>query len=63
MATHLHEQRAVRLMNPAPANKGYDNAPVMVGATAFLIAVALIACYLPARSASRISAVEALRLE
>ena len=52
----------------APARRGYpgmrfDSAPVIVAATAFLIAVALVASYLPARTASRISAVEALRLE
>jgi ABC-type antimicrobial peptide transport system permease subunit len=41
----------------------FDSAPVVAGATAFLIAIALIACYLPARNASRINPVEALRLE
>jgi ABC-type lipoprotein release transport system permease subunit len=41
----------------------FDNAPVMAAATVFLIAIALIACYVPARKASSISAMEALRLE
>jgi predicted permease len=52
-----------RLLGAAWPGMQFDNAPVMTGATAFLIAIALIACYLPARSASRISAMEALRLE
>ena len=50
-----------RLLGAAWPGMQFDNAPVMAGATAFLIAIALIACYLPARHASRISAVEALR--
>ena len=50
-----------RLLGSTFPGMRFDNAPVMAGATAFLIAVALIACYLPARKASRISAVEALR--
>ncbi len=37
--------------------------PVLVGATALLIIVALIACCIPARNASRISPLEALRSE
>lgn len=52
-----------RLLGAAWPGMQFDSASVMVGATAFLIAVALIACYLPARNASRISAAEALRLE
>ena len=39
----------------------FNSGPVMALATAFLIAIALVACYLPARHASRISAVAALR--
>jgi ABC-type antimicrobial peptide transport system permease subunit len=39
----------------------FNSGPVMALATAFLIAIALIACYLPARHASRISAVAALQ--
>ena len=52
-----------RLLSAAWPGMQFDNVPVMTAATAFLIAVALVACYLPARKASRISAVEALRLE
>ena len=50
-----------RLLGAAWPGMQFDNAPVMAAATAFLITIALIACYLPARHASRISAVEALR--
>ncbi len=52
-----------RLLRAAWPGMQFDNVPVMAGATGFLVAVALIACYMPARTASRISAVEALRLE
>jgi putative ABC transport system permease protein len=52
-----------RLLQAGYPGMRLDSAPVMVGATAFLITIALIACYLPARNASRISPVEALRLE
>jgi len=44
-------------------NMRIDSAPVVIGATVLLIAVAQIACYLPARHASRISPTEALRAE
>jgi putative ABC transport system permease protein len=37
--------------------------PVLIGATVLLIAIAQIACYVPARHASRISPTEALRAE
>jgi len=37
--------------------------PVLSGVTFLLVAVALIACYMPARRASRISPTEALRAE
>jgi len=50
-----------RLLGTAFPGMRFDNAPVMAGATVFLIAIALIACYLPARNASRISPVDALR--
>jgi len=40
-----------------------SSVPVLVGVTLLLIAVALIACYIPARHASRISPTEALRAE
>jgi putative ABC transport system permease protein len=50
-----------RLLGAAWPGMQFDNAPVMAGATAFLVTIALVACYLPARHASRISAVDALR--
>ena len=50
-----------RLLRSAFPGMEFDSALVMTGTTAFLIAIALIACYLPARHASRISPVEALR--
>ena len=40
-----------------------SNVPVLIGATVLLIAIAQIACYIPARYASRISPTEALRSE
>ncbi len=40
-----------------------NNGPVLAGVTLLLIAIALIACYMPARHASRISPTEALRAE
>lgn len=40
-----------------------SNVPILLGATVLLIAIAQIACYIPARSASRISPTEALRAE
>ena len=52
-----------RLLGAAWPGMQFDNAPVMAAATGFLVAIALIACYVPARKASRISAMEALRLE
>jgi putative ABC transport system permease protein len=52
-----------RLLGAAWPGMQFDNLPVMTAATAFLVAVALVACYLPARKASRISAVDALRLD
>jgi predicted permease len=39
----------------------FNSGPVMALATAFLVTIALFACYLPARHAARISAVDALR--
>ncbi len=40
-----------------------DSLPVLIGATALLIAIAQLAAYIPARSASRTSPTEALRAE
>ena len=40
-----------------------DGAPVLVGVTLLLVAIAQLACYVPARSASRISPAETLRAE
>jgi predicted lysophospholipase L1 biosynthesis ABC-type transport system permease subunit len=40
-----------------------NGVPVLIGATLLLMAIALIACYIPARQASRISPTEALRAE
>ena len=40
-----------------------QSVPILSGVTLLLIGVALIACYLPARKASRISPTEALRAE
>jgi predicted permease len=40
-----------------------SSVPVLTGVTVLLIAIAQIACYIPARSASRISPTEALRAE
>ena len=40
-----------------------NSAPVLIGVTLLLIAVAQLACYLPARHASRISPIETLRAE
>jgi ABC-type antimicrobial peptide transport system permease subunit len=40
-----------------------NSIPVLIGVTALLVAIAQIACYLPARHASRISPTETLRAE
>jgi ABC-type antimicrobial peptide transport system permease subunit len=40
-----------------------NSVPVSIGVTLLLIAIAQIACYIPARTASRISPIETLRAE
>ena len=42
----------------------HTSSPAVLGAvTAMLMAIALVACYLPARAASRIDPIETLRAE
>jgi ABC-type antimicrobial peptide transport system permease subunit len=52
-----------RLLGASFPSMQFHSAPVIAGATVFLITIALMACYLPARNACRISPVDALRLE
>ena len=40
-----------------------SSVPVLAGVTVLLLAIAQIACYIPARYAARISPTEALRAE
>jgi hypothetical protein len=51
----------------APATGRHDDevpsAPVLIGVTLLLIAIAQIACYVPARFASRINPIETLRAD
>jgi putative ABC transport system permease protein len=53
----------VRLIASAFPNMQTANVPALAAVTVLLVAVALIACYMPARYASRISPTEALRAE
>jgi ABC-type antimicrobial peptide transport system permease subunit len=43
--------------------KGVVNLPVFIGVPAILLSVATLACWIPARSASKIDPIEALRHE
>jgi predicted permease len=52
-----------RLIVAAFPGMQMTSVPVLIGATVLLIAVAQVACYVPARHASRISPTEALRAE
>ena len=52
-----------RLLGAAFPNMHSNSVPVLSGVTLMLVAIALIACYMPARSASRISPAETLRAE
>ncbi len=52
-----------RLIGAAFPNMHAISVPVLSGVTLLLVAIALIACYMPARSASRISPAETLRAE
>jgi predicted permease len=52
-----------RVLGAAFPNMHANSVSVLGGVTFLLVAIALIACYLPARSASRISPAETLRAE
>jgi predicted permease len=52
-----------RLIAAAFPGMQTSSVPVLIGATGLLMAIAQIACYMPARYASRISPTEALRAE
>jgi ABC-type lipoprotein release transport system permease subunit len=41
----------------------FDRLPVLFGATLFLIAVALLACWLPSRRATKVTIIGTLRAE
>jgi ABC-type antimicrobial peptide transport system permease subunit len=52
-----------RLIAAAFPSMQTNNVPALMGVTLLLIAIALIACYIPARSASKINPIETLRAE
>ncbi len=52
-----------RLLAASFPNMQSGIAPVLGGVTLFLMAIALFACYIPARAASRIDPIESLRAE
>jgi putative ABC transport system permease protein len=52
-----------RLLAAGNPGMQLNSPPVLVGTTLLLIAVALVACWLPARRAARINPIEALRAE
>ncbi len=54
---------ACRLMAALNPGMRMNSAAVLAGSTLLLIAIALLACWLPARRASRINAIDALRAE
>jgi ABC-type antimicrobial peptide transport system permease subunit len=52
-----------RLIAVAFPSMQMNSVPALIGVTLLLVAIALIASYIPARSVSRISPTEALRAE
>jgi putative ABC transport system permease protein len=52
-----------RLISSAFPGMQFSSVPVMGGATVLLSAIALVACYLPARHASKLSPLETLRAQ
>ncbi len=52
-----------RLLSATNPGMQLHSPPVLIGTTLLLVAVALVACWLPARRAARINPIEALRAE